>query len=162
MRGCLKSTGCRLPQWWPRTRDLAAVGLLAGLLVTGGCAPRAMRGEAVDLRQEMRRQAVPEVPGLRPAPPALGPEVPYVPVVTPPRVQRVWIPAHIDESGDLVAGHWIYLMLERSRWFGEDGGGARRLSFDVPANIGVRPRQSVVVTPADLDGLDGAGSVEGD
>ena len=142
---------------------MAAIGALAVLLAAGGCAPRAMRGEPADLRREMGRTA-PHAPDLGAAGPALGPEVPYVPVVTPPRVRRVWIPAHVDELGDMVAGHWVYLMLEPSRWLLDDGGarGARRLRFDVPANIGVRPGQSMVVTPADRDGFDGAGAAEGD
>ena len=142
---------------------MSVAGVLAALVVLGGCAPRAMRGEPVDLGREMGRK-VPEAPRLGPAGPALGPEVPYVPVVTPPRVRRVWIPAHVDELGDMVSGHWLYLMLERSRWLVDDGGarGARRLSFDVPAGIGVGPGQSLVVTPADLDGIDGAGAAQGD
>ena len=47
---------------------------------------------------------------------------PYVPVIEPPVVKKVWIPDHKSEedSGVLVAGHWVYLMIEGPRWFIED------------------------------------------
>lgn len=163
MKGCQRLRGCRSLRWLRKSRWVAGVLVLGGLLV-GGCGPKAMRGEAVDLRESLGRGEVEGVPQLEAAGPALGPEVPYVPVVTPPRVQRVWIPAHVDDVGDMVAGHWIYLMLERSRWFVDekDGRGEKRLMFDAPANIGVRPGQSVLITPDDLRGFDGEGSEEGD
>lgn len=133
-------------------------------LVAGGCGPQAMRGEPFDLRESLGRGEAGEVPALQAAPPALGPEAPYVPVVMAPRVQRVWIPAHVNEAGDMVAGHWIYLMLERSRWFVDDEAGRveKRLTFDAPANIGVRPGRSLLITPAEQMGFDGEGSAEGD
>lgn len=163
MKGCLRLRVCRSLRWLRRSRGAVGVVVLCGFLV-GGCGPKAMRGDPVDLRESLGRDEAEGVPDLEAAGPALGPEVPYVPVVTPPKVQRVWIPAHVDDVGDMVAGHWIYLMLERSRWFVEekDGQGERRLNFDAPANIGVRPGQSVLITPEELRGFDGEGSGEGD
>lgn len=163
MKGCRRSRAYRSLRWLWRSRRVAGVVGLCGLLA-GGCGPQAMRGEPVDLRESLGRGEVGAAPALEAAGPALGPEVPYVPVVTAPRVQRVWIPAHVDEAGDMVAGHWIYLMLERSRWFVDDaaGRGEKRLRFDAPANIGVRPGRSVLITPAELTGFDGEGSAEGD
>ena len=132
------------------------------VVTMGGCSPKAMRGEAVDLRGRMRSEVKAEVLALGPAMPALGPEVPYVPVVTAPRVQRVWLPAHVDELGDMVAGHWIYLMLERSKWFVEEGSGRPRrgLNLNVPAMIGVRAGQSIRISPADMGGIDGEGALD--
>ena len=44
---------------------------------------------------------------------------PYVPVMRPPQVAMVWIPAHksSNDAGALVGGHWVYLMVEPSKWF---------------------------------------------
>jgi hypothetical protein len=47
----------------------------------------------------------------------IGPEAPYTPVMQPPQIQRVWVPDQLNSSGDLVSGHWVYLLLERSQWF---------------------------------------------
>ena len=89
-------------------------GLLAGLLTTG-CTPKPYMGKSRDLHAEMgsRREAV-EAPQLTPSPAALGPEAPYLPLVQPPEVRRVWVTAHLNDAGDMIAGHWVYLMLEPS------------------------------------------------
>ena len=55
-------------------------------------------------------------PTLQPKPLAVGPEVPYTPVMQPPHIQRVWVPDQLNSTGDLVSGHWVYLLLERSQW----------------------------------------------
>ena len=95
-------------------------------------------GETRDLHAEMGRQdeAV-DVPALKPTPGALGPEAPYLPLVQPPQVQRVWITAHLNEAGDLIAGHWVYLMLESSQWFlrGYQGSQELRLKLPPPAPV---------------------------
>ncbi len=51
--------------------------------------------------------------------PALGYVKPYVPVIRPPRVIKVWVPAHVIDGDPkaLVAGHWAFVMLEDTRWF---------------------------------------------
>jgi hypothetical protein len=56
-------------------------------------------------------------PRLQPKALPVGPEAPYTPIMQPPVVQRVWVPDHLNASGDLVSGHWVYLLLEPSRWF---------------------------------------------
>ena len=116
-----------------------AEGLLAVFLLSG-CAPKALTGEPVDLLGHMGGGSERPAPDLEPALPAVGPEVPYVPLVDPPRVQRVWIPAYVNSAGDLVAGHWIYLMLRPSGWFLDDGRNTekRQLDLNVPAGITVR------------------------
>jgi len=44
---------------------------------------------------------------------------PYVPVIRPPQVAMVWIPTHKSKDGAnaLVGGHWVYLVVEDSKWF---------------------------------------------
>lgn len=49
----------------------------------------------------------------------LGVVKPYLPVIIPPRVIKVWVPAHIlKENRDImVGGHWSFVMLDKTRWF---------------------------------------------
>ncbi|MBF0594609.1 MAG: hypothetical protein HQL22_06550 [Candidatus Omnitrophica bacterium] len=44
---------------------------------------------------------------------------PYIPVILPPRVIKVWVPVHIlkDDKKVMVAGHWSFVMLEGTHWF---------------------------------------------
>jgi len=44
---------------------------------------------------------------------------PYIPVMTGPVVRKVWIPDHRsdEDGGVLVAGHWVYVMVQPPRWF---------------------------------------------
>jgi len=111
--------------------------LLAGLLTSvllAGCTPKPYTGEARDLHQEMgpRRDPV-QAPELKPSPPALGPEAPYLPLVRPPNVRRVWVTAHLNEAGDLIAGHWVYLMLSPSSWLLRGYKGPQDLRLKLPA-----------------------------
>ena len=116
-------------------RRYALLGLVVCLLVSG-CAPRAELGTARDLHAEMGMQdMIPKAPVLEPSPGALGPEAPYLPLVRPPEVQRVWITAHLNDSGDLIAGHWVYLMLEPSQWLLRGYQGDRQLQLRLPAPV---------------------------
>lgn len=109
--------------------------LLLGMV---GCTPKPYQGPATDLHARMGPRAV-DMPGppLAETPGALGPEAPYLPLVQPPEVRRVWITAHLNESGDLIAGHWVYLMLAPSQWFlrGYQGPQALRLKLPAPRAV---------------------------
>lgn len=42
---------------------------------------------------------------------------PYYPVISPPVVKKVWVPDHPSKHTEaLVGGHWVYLMLQDSKW----------------------------------------------
>ena len=116
-------------------KRLARHGLLVAgaLLLVSGCAPRAELGEPRDLHAEMGAQAEVPAPRLEPSPGALGPESPYLPLVQPPEVQRVWVTAHLGDDGDLIAGHWVYLMLEPSQWLLRNYQGPQELRLKLPA-----------------------------
>jgi hypothetical protein len=47
-------------------------------------------------------------------------DLPYVPVIKPPEIARIWIYDHITPSGDLVVGHWIFIKLKPERWYIEE------------------------------------------
>lgn len=68
---------------WP-----AVLGGLLAVSVLGGCAPKALTGQPVDLYAVQGGLRSRPAPHLEPAAPAIGPETPYVPVMKPPRVQR--------------------------------------------------------------------------
>ena len=113
---------------------IAVVALLAA-----GCSPKPYLGEPRDLHEAMgsRGESV-EAPVLETSPAALGPEVPYLPLVQPPEVRRVWVTAHLNDEGDMIAGHWVYLMLEPSSWFLRYQG-PRKLELRMPARVPVAP-----------------------
>ena len=139
-------------------RLCAWIGVLGGLVavvVLGGCTPKALTGEPVDLYAVQGGLRQRPAPDLGPAGPAIGPEAPYVPVMRPPRVQRVWTPAYVNEAGDLVSGHWVYLELQPSRWFlaDESPEPEQAIKLDVPPGLAKRPPHHVLrISPAQLGG----------
>jgi hypothetical protein len=54
--------------------------------------------------------------------PDIGYEKPFFPVYVPPKVAKMWVPAHVGQ-GDravMVAGHWSYLIVEEPHWYIEE------------------------------------------
>ena len=47
-------------------------------------------------------------------------DLPYVPIVTPPEVVRIWVYDHVTPSGDLVVGHYLFVKLKDQKWYIED------------------------------------------
>ncbi|HAM52336.1 MAG TPA: hypothetical protein DCP92_17190 [Nitrospiraceae bacterium] len=47
-------------------------------------------------------------------------DLPYVPVITPPQIARIWIYDHVTPSHDLVVGHWIFVRLKEEKWYIEE------------------------------------------
>ncbi len=47
-------------------------------------------------------------------------DLPYIPIIKPSEIARIWIYDHITPTGDLVVGHWIYIKLKPERWYIED------------------------------------------
>jgi len=47
---------------------------------------------------------------------AYGYVEPYYPLRLPPDVRKVWIVNHPNESGDLIQGHWVFMVLSPERW----------------------------------------------
>ncbi len=58
---------------------------------------------------------------------------PYIPVMISPVVRKVWVPDHKsnNDGSVLVAGHWVYVMVQGPRWFIEEEG----KKMDVPVII---------------------------
>jgi len=47
-------------------------------------------------------------------------DLPYVPVMTPPEIVRIWIYDHVTPSNDLVVGHWVFIKLRDQKWYIEE------------------------------------------
>ena len=47
---------------------------------------------------------------------AYGSVEPYNPVRFPPDIRRVWIVDHQNGAGDLIQGHWVFMVVTPGRW----------------------------------------------
>ncbi len=47
---------------------------------------------------------------------AYGYVEPYHPVRLPPDIWKVWIADHPNEAGDLIQGHWVFMVVRPGRW----------------------------------------------
>jgi hypothetical protein len=47
---------------------------------------------------------------------AFGYVEPYDPLRLPPDIRKVWIVDHPNEAGDLIQGHWVFMMVTPGRW----------------------------------------------
>ena len=97
---------------------LTRLVLLAPLALAACTRVTALEGPPQDLHTVYTEAlAAPhQPPTLQAKPLAVGPEAPYTPVMQAPQIQRVWVPDQLNSTGDLVSGHWVYLLLERSQW----------------------------------------------
>jgi len=93
--------------------------VVLGLLPLAGCTNvKALEGPPQDLRALYETSLGAPQPSLTTRPAAvLGPgDDPLPALLQPPKVQKVWVPAQHTPEGDLVAGHWTYLLLETPQW----------------------------------------------
>jgi hypothetical protein len=96
-------------------------GCATGPSVKAGSPPESrVRSFADVYRQskQARKAEGEECPLITISPPE-GYVKPYTPVIHPPRVIKVWIPAHVlpEDHDVMVAGHWSYVMLDTTRWY---------------------------------------------
>lgn len=47
---------------------------------------------------------------------AYGSVEPYYPLRLPPDIRKVWIVEHPNDAGDLIQGHWVFMVIEPGRW----------------------------------------------
>ncbi len=97
-----------------------ALILISCLLLTSGCAHRLVK-ETAERKVLMPDLEINQLDQFKEQK-VFGYVKPYVPVIEPPVVKKVWIPDHKSDqdSGVLVAGHWVYLMIRGPKWFIED------------------------------------------
>lgn len=122
-----------------KTKKVATVLVVLGLIGVTGCASRAADSlnpfsEAPDqelgvrdnsailedggrARLDERARHALEVMGSRER--TQAPQ-PYNPVVRPAEVRLMWVPDHLNRSGDLVPAHYYYLRVLPDRWAVQD------------------------------------------
>jgi|SRR6266545_5379320 len=47
---------------------------------------------------------------------AYGYVEPYYPLRLPSDIRKVWIVDHPNEAGDLIQGHWVFMVVNPGRW----------------------------------------------
>ncbi len=47
---------------------------------------------------------------------AYGYVEPYHPLRLPPDIRKVWIADHPNDAGDLIQGHWVFMVVTPGRW----------------------------------------------
>jgi hypothetical protein len=47
---------------------------------------------------------------------AYGYVEPYYPLSFPPDIRKVWIVDHPNEAGDMIQGHWVFMVVTPGRW----------------------------------------------
>lgn len=108
------------------TSLLAAVILISGCATTGelnssdGPDEVSVKTFADIYRQAKQARMADNDPltGLKMDEP-LGYVKPYLPVMVPPKVIKVWVPSHVmpDDREVMVSGHWAFVMTEPPKWF---------------------------------------------
>ena len=104
------------------------MGIALVILISSGCAAQKLgvrvdRDNVIDAYMEAvasgRKDSADYIKDNLKVTKSFGYIKPYVPVLRPPQVAMVWIPAHKASDGEnaLVGGHWVYLMVEGSKWF---------------------------------------------
>jgi hypothetical protein len=134
-------------------RTILPYGLpLLGLLALAGCSRiTALEGPPRDLRTMYQTSLTEARPILTTQPhyPASQDEDPTATLMQPPRIQKVWIPTQRTLEGDLIAGHWTYLLLEAPHWQLEAPHEAARLPLPpLPVVTPVPPQPGASITPS--------------
>lgn len=62
---------------------------------------------------------------------------PYNPVLRPAIVRLMWVPDHLNRSGDLVPNHYYYLKVKDDQWALQD-------AFDIDAQLGSSTGSSAI------------------
>jgi hypothetical protein len=66
--------------------------------------------------EEGNKAMVEEVQGNLKQKNAYGYVEPYYPLRLPSDVRKVWIVDHPNEAGDLIQGHWVFMVVTPGRW----------------------------------------------
>lgn len=40
-----------------------------------------------------------------------------VPIILPPEIRPIWIVDHVNENGDFIRGHWVFIKIRNSMWY---------------------------------------------
>ena len=107
--------------------------LVLAALTLGACAtttlPSPSMHEALATAEEAGRESQPPTADVGQS---FGYQAPYMPLVVPPDVRRIWVPTHVTEDGSLVQGHWVFVPVKTWQWFSEQPPSHKGLGVAVP------------------------------
>ena len=117
-----------------RPQLIAALTLLAGLSLSA-CASTEKTLESPSMHEalgtaERGAPTAPQPPNAG-VQPSFGYQAPYMPLVVPPDVRRIWVPTHVNEEGNLIQGHWVFVPVKTWQWFVEHPVGGQGLGVTV-------------------------------
>lgn len=102
--------------------------------------------------QEGKKEIVEEVQRELRQKGAYGHVQPYHPVRLPADIRKVWIVDHPNEAGDLVQGHWAFIVVRPERWASPSLPLIERPGIDdgerIPLNIPVIEEREIPPTKA--------------
>ncbi|MGQ0721972.1 MAG: TraV family lipoprotein [Candidatus Eiseniibacteriota bacterium] len=85
--------------------------------------------KALAVAEAVRTPDQPAVAAIRSS---FGYQAPYMPLVVPPDVRRIWVATHVTEEGSLVQGHWVFVPVKTWQWFVEQPLSPSGLGVSVP------------------------------
>ena len=101
------------------TVTLVGVALLGFLQACSTTDPKTIRDPISvykDGMEQGNKAMLDEVRGKLKQKSAFGSVEPYNPLRLPPDIRKVWIVEHPNEVGDLIQGHWVFLVVQPGRW----------------------------------------------
>ena len=69
-----------------------------------------------DGMEQGNKAMIEEVQGKLKQKSAYGSVEPYNPLRLSPDIRKVWIVEHPNEAGDLIQGHWVFMLVQPGRW----------------------------------------------
>ncbi len=109
--------------------------LLLAQLALGACATT--RPPALSMHEALAAAEAAGTEGQQPTAAvgsSFGYQAPYMPLVVPPDVRRIWVPTHVTEDGSLVQGHWVFIPVKTWQWFVEQPFSRTGLGVAVPSD----------------------------
>jgi hypothetical protein len=95
---------------------LVAVGFLQACSTSDSNAIRDPIAVYKEGLEQENREMLDELRGKLKQKGAYGSVEPYDPVRLPPDIRKVWIVEHPNEAGDLIQGHWMFMVIQPGRW----------------------------------------------
>lgn len=101
------------------TVTLVGVGLLGFLQACSTADPKPIKDPISvykDGMEQGNKAMIEEVQKSLKQKSAYGSVEPYNPLRLPPDIRKVWIVEHPNEAGDLIHGHWVFMVVQPGRW----------------------------------------------
>lgn len=103
--------------------------------------------------QQGRKEIVRRVEGDLGRKGVYGHVKPYNPIRLPADIRKVWVVNHPNGSGDLVSGHWVFLVVRKEKWAAPSlppisaEAAMERMPLNIPLVEGTSPARSPAAKP---------------